>query len=143
MTDDRTSPIDGVEPIDGGSAGPVAAPRPVEIEDDRVTVVVATKDRRCDLAMTLGRHRAPVILVDNGSRDGTAAMVRERYPSVTVIRMETNTGAFGRTVGARAAATEFVAFADDDSWWSAGSLRAGTGSVGTCWPRRSRGVSPS
>lgn len=51
-------------------------------------------------------------------------MVRTRYPAVTVITMGTNADASGRTVGARAASTEFVAFADDDSWWSAGSLRA-------------------
>jgi fatty-acid peroxygenase len=117
--------IDDVDDVDDVAADHDVAPEPaVPIEDDRVTVVVATRDRRRDLAVTLGRHRAPVILVDNGSRDGTAAMVRERYPAVTVIQMGTNAGAFGRTVGARAAGTEFIAFADDDSWWSTGSLRA-------------------
>ena len=101
----------------------IAARAPQPIEDDRVTVVVASRNRCADLALTLGRHRAPVILVDNGSQDGTDALVRAAFPDVRTIRMGTNAGAFGRTMGARAAETEFVAFADDDSWWSAGSLR--------------------
>ena len=35
-----------------------------------------------------------------------------------------NAGAFARTLGVRRAPSEFVAFADDDSWWAPGSLAA-------------------
>jgi GT2 family glycosyltransferase len=65
---------------------------------------------------------ARVIVVDNGSHDGTPAAVRERFPQVSVIALDRNIGAAARTVGARAAATPFVAFNDDDSWWAAGAL---------------------
>ena len=89
-----------------------------------VTVVVATRNRREELLATLHRHEAPVILVDNGSTDGTPAAVRERFPHVCVVELGRNVGAAARTVGTRLATTAYVAFADDDSWWAPGSLRA-------------------
>jgi GT2 family glycosyltransferase len=88
-----------------------------------VTVVVATQNRWDQLQHTLPQHEAPVILVDNGSHDGTPQRVRERFPHVRVIELGTNRGAPARNVGAAAADTPFVAFADDDSWWAPGSLQ--------------------
>lgn len=93
-------------------------------EDPRVTVVVASRDRREELVESLGRHRAPVILVDNGSSDGTPDAVRRAHPHVDVVELGRNLGAAARTIGARRARTPFVAFADDDSWWAPGALRA-------------------
>jgi GT2 family glycosyltransferase len=87
-----------------------------------VTVVVASRNRRDDLLRTLPRHEAPVILVDNGSTDGTVEAVRTAHPQVTVLPLPRNEGAHGRTRGVRAAGTGFVAFADDDSWWAPGDL---------------------
>ena len=72
---------------------------------------------------TLLQHRAVTVLVDNNSSDGTAAAAHAAFPDLSVLTLPRNVGAFGRTVGARAAHTEYVAFADDDSWWSPGSLR--------------------
>jgi GT2 family glycosyltransferase len=89
-----------------------------------ITVVVATKDRRERLLATLARHEEPVIVVDNGSTDGTPAAVREAFPGVRVISLDRNTGAAARTLGAGLAKTEYVAFADDDSYWAPGSLSA-------------------
>lgn len=94
------------------------------IEDPRVSVVVMSRDRREELLTTLGRHRAEVILVDNASTDGSVSAVRQVHPRVQVIDLEHNAGAHARTVGVRRADTEFVAFADDDSWWEDGSLAA-------------------
>jgi cellulose synthase/poly-beta-1,6-N-acetylglucosamine synthase-like glycosyltransferase len=96
---------------------------PPDVEDPRVTVVVASRNRREELLHSLGRHRAPVVLVDNGSSDGTVAAVRERHPWVDVIDLGRNLAAAGRTIGVRRARTPYVAFADDDSWWAPGSLR--------------------
>lgn len=87
-----------------------------------VTLVVASRDRWGDLRATLPRHEAPVILVDNGSTDGTPDLVREHFPEVRVIELGRNAGATARNIGVSAAPTPYVAFADDDSWWSAGSL---------------------
>jgi GT2 family glycosyltransferase len=94
----------------------------VSIPAPDVTVVVVSRNRREDLLLTLPRHEAPVILVDNASTDGTVAAVRAAHPAVTVLPLARNEGAGGRTKGVAAAGSEFVAFADDDSWWAPGDL---------------------
>jgi GT2 family glycosyltransferase len=63
-----------------------------------------------------------VIVVDNGSSDGTAQAVRAAHPRVRVVQLPANTGAVARTDGVRRALTPYVAFADDDSWWEPGAL---------------------
>ncbi|MCW2508557.1 MAG: hypothetical protein JWP68_1705 [Modestobacter sp.] len=92
----------------------------------RVTVVVATRDRRESLLRSLHLldqpGGPPVIVLDNGSTDGTAEAVRISHPRVQVVRLPTNAGAVARTDGVRRAATPYVAFADDDSWWDPGAL---------------------
>jgi GT2 family glycosyltransferase len=90
--------------------------------NDRITVVVATMNRRAELLASLPRHEAPVILVDNGSTDGTPQAVREQLPHVQIVELGRNLGAPARTVGVRRARTPYVAFADDDSWWAPGCL---------------------
>jgi GT2 family glycosyltransferase len=87
-----------------------------------VTVVVVSRNRRDDLLASLPRHEAPVVLVDNASTDGTVPAIRRAHPEVTVLTLDRNEGARARTVGVRHAGTEFVAFADDDSWWAPGDL---------------------
>ncbi|MFC4065067.1 glycosyltransferase family 2 protein [Actinoplanes subglobosus] len=88
------------------------------IETDEVTVVVATRNRWDRLAETVPHHRAPVILVDNAS-DNIGYV-----PGVDLVRLEKNQGAAARNVGVRCARTPYVAFADDDSYWTPGSLAA-------------------
>ncbi|MFH8371445.1 glycosyltransferase family 2 protein [Streptomyces sp. NPDC018031] len=92
-----------------------------------VGVVVITRDRRQSLLHTLERltalpERPVVVVVDNASRDGTAEAVRARYPAVRVLSPGRNLAAAGRTLGAAALRTRYVAFSDDDSWWEPGSL---------------------
>jgi len=88
--------------------------------------VVASHDRRARLLGTLDRlsdsGADEIVVVDNGSTDGTAAAVRAAHPHVRVIALDRNRGASGRTIGVRAARHEVVAFADDDSWWAPGAL---------------------
>jgi N-acetylglucosaminyl-diphospho-decaprenol L-rhamnosyltransferase len=95
-----------------------------------VTVVIATRDRRARLLHTLGRlaalpERPPVVVVDNGSRDGSPAAVRDRHPEVVVLEPGENLGPAARTLGARSARTPFIAFSDDDSWWAPDALARG------------------
>ena len=92
--------------------------------DGRVTTVVVSRNRRDQLLHSLGRHQGPVVLVDNGSTDGTAKAVRERFPHVQVVPLEKNHGSPGRNIGVQLAQTPYVAFADDDSWWAEGALAA-------------------
>ena len=89
---------------------------------EAVTTVVVTRDRWTDLCRSLPQHTGPVILVDNGSTDGTPERVAAAFPHVRVIALPENRGAVGRNVGVKAARTPYVAFADDDSWWAPGAL---------------------
>ncbi len=91
------------------------------------TVVVATRDRCTSLHRTLTRltelpGRPPVVVVDNASSDGSAAMVAADFPAVRLVRLSSNWGAVARNVGVARAATRYVAFADDDSWWEPDAL---------------------
>ncbi|GAA4659391.1 glycosyltransferase family 2 protein [Kineococcus glutinatus] len=100
-----------------------------------VTVVVATRDRAADLRASLPRHAAPVVVVDNGSTDGSLEVVRaeaERRreagePELLLLQPGRNLGATARNLGVEAARTPLVAFADDDSWWAPGSLERAAG----------------
>jgi GT2 family glycosyltransferase len=91
-------------------------------ETDLVTVVDATRNRWADLEESLARHHASVVLVDNGSTDGTPHQVARSFPHVEVVPLGENRGAVARNVGVERAGTPYVAFADDDSWWAPGAL---------------------
>ncbi len=100
-----------------------------------LSVVIATKDRANVLARaleSLGRQqRAPlfeVLVVDNGSSDDTAEVVRERSGTAPfALRLLTvpqpNRGA-ARNAGIRAAAGAVVVFVDDDVYVPEGFLAA-------------------
>jgi GT2 family glycosyltransferase len=93
----------------------------------QVTVVVATRNRRPGLCQTLKYltalpERPPIVVVDNGSDDGTADAVRNEFPQVDVIGLRRNQGAYARNHGVRRARTRYVALSDDDSWWEPGAL---------------------
>jgi GT2 family glycosyltransferase len=72
-------------------------------------------------AVELDEHPS-VVVVDNGSDDGTADAVRQAFRSVLVIALCANIGSAARNVGARVAGCQYTAFADDDSWWAPESL---------------------
>jgi GT2 family glycosyltransferase len=93
----------------------------------RIGVVIATRDRASRLDVTLERllelpERPAIVLVDNSSRDGTPSRVRARFPAVDVVALARNEGAGARTAGVERLDVPYVAFSDDDSWWSPGAL---------------------
>jgi GT2 family glycosyltransferase len=90
--------------------------------------VVITHQRRDELLLALDRllalpEQPHVVVVDNGSTDGTADAVRARFPQVELVASPENLGAVGRNVGVARLDTPYVAFCDDDTWWDPGSLR--------------------
>lgn len=92
-----------------------------------VTVVVMTRNRVEELLATLDRLAAlpddvRIVVVDNGSADGTADAVAGRFPAVELIALDDNLGVEARNLAVRRASTPYVAFNDDDSWWAPGSL---------------------
>ncbi len=95
-----------------------------------VSVVISSWNRRERLLETLSQlvglpERPTVIVVDNGSTDGTAEAVRRRFPSVRLLALSENLGIEARNIGVEAAQSRFVALSDDDSWWAPGSLSKG------------------
>jgi GT2 family glycosyltransferase len=88
----------------------------------RVSIVVLTYNRCDEVLRTVGAlarlpDDAPIIVVDNGSRDGTVERLHAAYPTVQVIASPANLGAAARNLGVEAARTPYVAFCDDDTCW--------------------------
>ncbi|SAK90107.1 transferase [Caballeronia temeraria] len=95
--------------------------------DARLTVVVLTYNRAAQVLDTLARlaalpDRIGIIVVDNASTDGTAERIAASFPFVDLVVAPVNLGAAGRNLGVARVKTEYVAFCDDDTWWSPGSL---------------------
>lgn len=93
-----------------------------------VSVVLLTYNREREALNTLARLHAlpeapPIYVVDNASQDGSVDAIRTRYPNVQLIRCARNLGAAGRNLGVQAAQTPYIAFCDDDSWWTPGALK--------------------
>jgi GT2 family glycosyltransferase len=87
-----------------------------------VSLIIASHTGRRDLQRCLPSVLADdypdlqVIVVDNASTDGTVELVEREYPSIEVIRNESNLG-FGRAnnLGARHASGEYLAFLNQDA----------------------------
>jgi len=97
----------------------------------RVSVIVATRDRRPQLARALASVDAQhyrdfeVIVVDDGSLDGTADWLRARRPQVRLVETGRSRGAAAaRNRGVARAGGEILAFLDDDDAWHASYLES-------------------
>jgi glycosyltransferase involved in cell wall biosynthesis len=89
-----------------------------------VSVILAVRDREDCVARAirsvLAQTYAPVelIVVDDGSSDGTAAVARAFEPRLTLIPIPPTGVYAARNIGLRAASGDLVAFIDsDDSWF--------------------------
>lgn len=89
----------------------------------RLSTVICNYNTRDDLARCLESLEQTsrdlpheIIVVDNGSRDGSAAMVRERFPDVTLIDTGANLWySGGNNQGIRAARGEYVLLLNPDT----------------------------
>jgi len=91
-------------------------------------VAVATHNRR-DLAREavasiVGQTRQPdrVVVVDDGSTDGTAADLRQHFPEVEVVEAARHGAAVARNTAVAHLDTEWVLFCDDDDLWHSSKL---------------------
>ena len=98
-------------------------------EEPRVDVVVVSYETRetlleC-LAALVAEPTASVVVIDNASRDGTAAAVRGRFPSVRLVANAENVG-FARACnqGARESRAPYLLFLNPDATLAPGSLGA-------------------
>jgi GT2 family glycosyltransferase len=97
-----------------------------------VTIVIVVYNRRDALREVLRRmlsesdydpERVEVVVVDNASGDGSAAMVREEFPAVRLIERETNIGAPAWNDGFAVAGGDYVLILDDDCYLPPDGLR--------------------
>lgn len=93
----------------------------------RIAIVVLTYNRAAELRRTLESLLTlpvppTIVVVDNGSSDGTAAMMQDCFPLIRYLRQQDNLGAAARNAGVQAIDTPYVAFCDDDTWWAPGAL---------------------
>jgi GT2 family glycosyltransferase len=94
-----------------------------------LTLVILSHRRAAELRRTLRHTMAlrappPVIVVDNDPQGGARAALAAEFPSVLLLAMGRNLGAAARNAGVLGAATPYIAFCDDDTWWAEGSLEA-------------------
>lgn len=124
----------------------------------RIAVVVPTRDRAALLGRALDSvfdQTAPpaqCLVVDDGSSDGTEALVRRAYPGATYLRQPARGVSAARNLGIRHAEAEWVAFLDSDDAWMPEKLEKqcaaldGTGyaicHTDEVWIRNGRQVSP-
>lgn len=109
------------------TADAVSLDEPRQPLADRIATVIITRNNRERLAKTLDRlvrDRSPsrTYVVDNGSTDGTAEMVRRAYPAIDLVALPGNAGAAARTAGAERAVVPYLAFCDDGSLWDDATL---------------------
>lgn len=97
----------------------------------KVSVVLTTYNRVdfCRECLYSIEQQAPIradeiILVDDGSTDGTLEILRTEFPQVQTIRQKNAGPGAARNAGARAASNPYVAFVDSDDLWPSNTLRA-------------------
>jgi hypothetical protein len=93
-----------------------------------VSIVMLCWNRLADVRESLSRIRLieygelEVIVVDNGSTDGTPEMVETEFPEVRLLRMEKNIGIAGYNQGFEVARGEYLVIIDDDSFPAPNSI---------------------
>ncbi len=88
-----------------------------------VSILIVTWNRRPDLARAIESalnqtwSSIEVVVMDNASTDGTATLVRERFPQVKLVQAPRNLGCpSGRNFGFRQCLGDFIYCLDDDGW---------------------------
>jgi glycosyltransferase involved in cell wall biosynthesis len=83
------------------------------------TVVITTKNRQADLAVAVQSALAQtahpeILIIDDGSTDGTFQMIREKFPQVRIDRAEVSRGYIVQRNRAAKLATGDIIFSIDD-----------------------------
>ena len=101
--------------------------------DDLVSVVTPTFNRAdclpraIDSALSQTHTNLEILVIDDGSTDDTAALVRRRWPQEPRVRylFQANRGvSAARNLAMSEARGAFVAFLDSDDWWMPWKLKA-------------------
>jgi glycosyltransferase involved in cell wall biosynthesis len=123
-----------------------------------ISAIVPTFDRAPRLARALDsilaqtRPADELIVVDDGSTDGTRELIAERFPAVRYLRQENQGVSAARNLGIAAALGDWIALLDSDDEWRPEKLErqllalAGSGAkichTDEIWIRGGRRVNP-
>jgi glycosyltransferase involved in cell wall biosynthesis len=101
-----------------------------------ISVVIPTYNRKAtvrraiDSVLAQTRKPAEIIIVDDGSADGTAEMLAQAYGrSIRLIPQENGGASRARNTGITAATGALIAFLDSDDVWEPEKLAAQTGAL--------------
>jgi len=96
----------------------------------RISVVVPTFNRACTLPRALDSilgqslPATEIIVVDDGSQDGTGDLIRRHYPQVRYLKQPNSGVSHARNRGIDAADGDWIAFLDSDDAWLPDKLAA-------------------
>src|SRR5579871_3672879 len=90
-----------------------------------VSVVVVTFNAAGHIEQCLESvHGYESVVVDNGSTDGTVALVRKKFPEVTVIEQDNRGMGGGNNTGMRSAGGRYWLLLNSDAWAKPGAVDA-------------------
>jgi glycosyltransferase involved in cell wall biosynthesis len=119
-----SSASDRLAPADSGTAPGAKNPT--------VTVAIVTRDRKDELRAAVQsaveQHgNLEILVLDDGSRDGTLEMLRDEFPTVRVVRFDDNADvAARRNAGAELARGDVIVSIDDDAVFTTPHIVADT-----------------
>ncbi len=98
---------------------------------NKISVIIPTYNRLDRLQKAIGTVQEQrnvsleLIVADDASTDGTAALIQEKFPDVHLISWRENHGpSYARNRAVEAAGGRWIAFLDSDDEWRPGKLRA-------------------
>lgn len=103
---------------------------PTDLDQNLVSVIIPAYNARdfvLDAIASVKAQQHPaleIILIDDGSTDGTAELVAANAPEVRIIRQDNAGVAAARNTGLLAARGDFITFVDADDGWFPGKLQA-------------------
>ena len=95
----------------------------MKIEDYKISIVIPTFNRigslprALDSALNQTYQPSEIIVVDNGSSDGTTKLLRERYPSIRLLIEKKLGVSAARNKGIKHSKFQWIALLDSDDAW--------------------------
>ena len=95
-----------------------------------ISVIIPTFERKhligraLDSVLKQTQPACEVIVIDDGSSDGTAGWIKKAYPSIILIEQKNKGVSAARNTGIRNAKSKWVALLDSDDEWLPGKLEA-------------------
>ena len=97
-----------------------------------ISVIIPTYNRAHTLSQAIGSVMkqslppAEIVIVDDGSTDGTAELVQNRFPNCRYLHQQNQGVSSARNSGIAAASGEWLAFLDSDDEWTPDKLATQT-----------------